>query len=180
MVIVYDLVSENLKAIKSEYKDLLRNVRVKCIRLLHQLGVQCTESVILVGVDNQNKIIDTIHTVFRLYEDLILKIEKDLGVTLPRPIVKVIDITPEQYQIFSELAKKKLEENIDIHTDKIKTIIESKIIKNTKTVINSLKRIRKEWIRIKNQCIDLGLGLESEINNLLNLIDQAIEVLSKS
>jgi len=47
--IVYDLPSENMRIYTDgEVRDRVRAVRVRSTQLLHGLGVQCTESVILV------------------------------------------------------------------------------------------------------------------------------------
>jgi len=52
IAIVYDLPSENIRGISEEAKKTIRRIRVRSVQLLHSLGVQCTESVILANRDN--------------------------------------------------------------------------------------------------------------------------------
>jgi hypothetical protein len=42
--VVYDLESENFRIFEnSPVKDMVRSARVRCVQLLHSLGVPCTE-----------------------------------------------------------------------------------------------------------------------------------------
>jgi len=183
-VLVYDLTSENRRVLRNtQFYDTLRNVRVKATRLLHSLGVQCTESVILIANNNQSNIQNVIDIVNREYERVLEDIRSALDITLPSPIIRVLDITQEQYDIFVELAQRRLRENIDMQIDRVSLIIElNRSIeegRNIRNMVISLRRLKKEWIRIKQQCRALDIPLEDEIGYLIELIDQAIDHLSR-
>jgi hypothetical protein len=69
--VVYDLESENMNIFRgSPMFDVVRTARVKCVLLLHGLGVPCTESVILVAPNKAQYVDRTIALVKETYERL--------------------------------------------------------------------------------------------------------------
>jgi phage-related holin len=174
-VLVYDLISENYNSIRNtEFRDKLRAIRIKCTRRLHQLGVQCTESVILIPNTSSDRTRYAIEYVMYQYRTILEQISNILGVRLPNPIIRVLDITEQQYETFRELALRHLQQNIDANIDRVSLIIEQNNHENTRSLVNSLRKLKREWIRIRNHCISLGIPLDSEIQYLIDLIDQAI------
>jgi len=70
-IVVYDLPSENYKVLKGTGLEAkVRSVRVGCVERLHRLGLQCTESVIIVNPRRLSEVEATIETVNRKYEAL--------------------------------------------------------------------------------------------------------------
>jgi hypothetical protein len=59
----------------------------------------------------------------------------------------------------------------------IETVGEQSDQNKKRSIIHSLKKLKKEWVRIRNSCLEIGINLEDEINYLLDLIDQAINAL---
>jgi hypothetical protein len=69
--VVYDLESENMNIFRgSPMFDVVRSARVKCVLLLHGLGVPCTESVILVAPNKAEHVDRTIAICRQIYERL--------------------------------------------------------------------------------------------------------------
>jgi hypothetical protein len=179
-VLVYDLISENYNSIRNtEFRDKLRAIRIKCTRKLHQLGVQCTESVILIPNWDNDRIRHAIEYVMYQYNTVLNQIANTLGIRLPNPIIRTLDITTEQFETFREIALRNLQRNVDVQIDRISLLIEQNQDQNSRNLINSLRKLKREWIRIQNHCIQLGIPLEQEIDYLVNLIDQAITQLSR-
>jgi hypothetical protein len=108
------------------------------------------------------------------YNTVLNQIANTLGVRLPNPIIRTLDITTEQYETFRELALRHLQQNIDLQIDRVSLLIEQNNHENTRNIVNSLRKLKREWIRIKSNCIQLGIPLEQEIDYLVNLIEQAI------
>jgi hypothetical protein len=69
--VVYDLESENMNIFRgSNVFDLVRTARIKCVLLLHNLGVPCTESVILVAPNKAEHVDRTIAICREIYDRL--------------------------------------------------------------------------------------------------------------
>jgi hypothetical protein len=179
-VLVYDLVSENHRILRNtDFQDKLRAIRIKCTRKLHQLGIQCTESVILIPNWDNDRIRYAIEYVMYQYRTILEEIANTLGVRLPNPIIRILDITTEQFETFRELAFRHLQQNLDANIDRVSLLIEQNNHENTRNIVNSLRKLKREWIRIRNCCISLGIPLEQEINYLVDLIEQAITQLGR-
>jgi len=181
-ILVYDLVSENHRALRNTpLFGKVRAVRIKCTSMLYKLGIPCTESVILINSSHAERISETIEMVRELYEDVLHEVNNALGVRLPEPVIKVLDITQDQYQVFRDLAERRLRESIDGQIDRVSMIIETVADQSDqnkrRSIIHSLKKLKREWMRIKEACMGIGINLEDEINYLLDLIDQAINAL---
>ena len=108
------------------------------------------------------------------YNTVLNQISDTLGIRLPNPIIRILDITQEQFETLRELAFRHLQQNIDTSIDRISLLIEQNNHENTRNLVNSLRKLKREWIRIKNYCTYLEIPLDSEIQYLIDLIDQAI------
>jgi hypothetical protein len=108
------------------------------------------------------------------YNTVLNQIANTLEVRLPNPIIRVLDITQEQFETLRELAFRHLQQNIDANIDRVSLLIEQNNHENTRNIVNSLRKLKREWIRIRNCCISLGIPLEQEISYLVDLIEQAI------
>jgi hypothetical protein len=173
--VVYDLTSENHTVLKhTVYHDRLKSLRVRATQRLHKLGIQCTESVILVHDANGARIHEVIDRILSEYGYLLAEIRANLSVNLPQPIIRVLEVTGEQYGVFRELAERRLRELIDIHIDRVSSILERQNGDNGERLIRSLRKLRREWIRIRSICRDMGIGLDHDIDYLLQLIGDVI------
>jgi len=182
LILVYDLISENWQCLRgTQFKDMLRAARIKATTLLHSLGVQCTESVILVSDSKRREIDNVINKVYEIYNKALSDIERALGVEFPRPVIRVLSLTIEQFVAFRELAERRLREAIDSNIDRISTISEVLLdirdSEKSRNLINSLRKLKREWIRIKEHTISIGIPLASDIDYLIELIDNAIATL---
>jgi hypothetical protein len=174
-VVVYDLTSENRPILENTlYVDRLRAVRVKATQWLHKLGIECTESVILVNGNHEDRVQDVIARVHQAYAEILGEIRATLSVNLPPPIIRVLEVTNEQFGVFRELAERRLRELIDIHIDRVSSILERQNGGNAERLVRSLRKLRREWTRIGSICRSMGIGLDHDIDYLLQLIDEAI------
>jgi hypothetical protein len=173
--IVYDLTSENHTVLKHTlYHDRLKSVRVRATQKLHKLGIQCTESVILVNDANGARIHEVIDRILSEYEYLLAEIRANLSVNLPQPVIRVLEVTSEQYDVFKELAERRIRALIDIHIDRVSSILERQNGNSAERLIRSLRKLKREWIRIRSICRNMGIGLDHDIDYLLQLIDDVI------
>jgi hypothetical protein len=182
-IVVYDLTSENHRALRDTgYVDKLRAIRVKATVMLHRLGVQSTESVILVDNGRENEVLDVIHAVHDMYAQVLREIRDNCSVSLPQPLIRILEITQPQFEIFRDLAKRRIREQIDAQIDRVSSIIETANSqtenRNVKAIVNSLRKVKREWLRIRSCCVNLGISLESDIDYLIDLIDQAVAQLN--
>jgi hypothetical protein len=162
----------------TEHVRKLRAVRIKATELLHRLGVLCTESVILVSnskIDEVNRVIDDVK---RLYDVVLGEIERALGVAFPKPIIRVLGLTTEQYDAFKDMAERRLREALDANIDRVRGLSERledvKGSDNIRSFLASLKKLRREWLRIRDHVRALGIPLEDEISQLIQLIDDMV------
>uniref|UniRef100_A0A7J3JQ15 Uncharacterized protein n=1 Tax=Ignisphaera aggregans TaxID=334771 RepID=A0A7J3JQ15_9CREN len=175
-IVVYDLVSENHKIVKElGLERKFRNLRIYCTRLLYSLGIPSTESVVIVSHNNYNRIEEVISQVKEKYEDFYY--ENNLN--LPKPIIKQLELTFEQGSVFLEVAKNRLLTTIDEQIDKLVSIYDSLQINGTREnvdkLLRNMKRIRREWAKVKETCLELGINVESQIDYLINVCDDLIQ-----
>jgi hypothetical protein len=177
-VLVYDLTSENHAALKNtEFYDKIKSVRVRCTQQLHRLGIMCTESVILISHKNERHVDQVIHRVMSAYEAVLSEINSTLSVNLPKPVIRVLMLSRDQYDVFRELAENRIRTLIDMHVDKVTALLERQNGNSDKRLIRSLRKLLREWIRIRALCHELGIDLDSEIGYLVSLISDAISQL---
>jgi hypothetical protein len=178
-IVVYDLISENWRILRdSELRDKLRAVRIKATSLLHNLGVLCTESVILVSGNRREEIERAISEIDRIYDSVLTEVEGALGVEFPRPVIRVLRLDQEQYNAFRELAERRLREALDANIDRVSSLVERledlRGSANIRNLLASLRKLKREWLRIKNHVIALGIPLGEDIDYLIEMIDSAI------
>ena len=178
-IVVYDLVSENWRVLRgSELRDKLRAARIRATSLLHNLGVLCTESVILVSSNRREEVERVISEINAIYDSVLSEIERALGVEFPRPVIRVLRLDQEQYNAFRELAERRLRETLDANIDRVSSLVERmedlRGSANIRNLLASLRKLRREWLRIKNHVIALGIPLEEDISYLVEMIDSAI------
>jgi hypothetical protein len=178
-IVVYDLISENWRILRdSELRDKLRAARIKATSLLHNLGVLCTESVILVSGNRREEIERAISEIDRIYDSVLTEVEGALGVEFPRPVIRVLRLDQEQYNAFRELAERRLREAIDSNIDRVSSLVERledlRGSTNIRNLLVSLRKLKREWLRIKNHVIALGIPLWEDIDYLIEMIDSAI------
>jgi hypothetical protein len=173
--IVYDLTSENRPILKDTvFFGRLKSLRMRSTQRLHKLGIPCTESVILVHERNVGKIQYVIDRILSDYSCLLAEIRSNLSVNLPQPVIRVLSVTEDQLGVFRELAERHIRNLIDAHVDRVSSIFEGQDGRDLRRLIRSLKKLRREWERIRKIVEDLEVGLGQEIDYLLDLIDEAI------
>jgi hypothetical protein len=178
-IVVYDLISENWRILRdSELRDKLRAARIKATSLLHNLGVLCTESVILVSGNRREEIERAISEIDRIYDSVLTEVEEALGVEFPRPVIRVLRLDQDQYNAFRELAERRLREALDANIDRVSSLVERledlRGSTNIRNLLVSLRKLKREWLRIKNHVIALGIPLGEDIDYLIEMIDSAI------
>jgi hypothetical protein len=174
-LVVYDLTSENRPILKDTvFFGRLKSLRMRATQKLHKLGIPCTDSVILVHKRNDNKIQYVIDRVLSDYSYLLAEIRSNLSVNLPQPVIRVLSVTEDQLGVFRELAERHIRNLIDAHVDRVSSIFEGQDGRDLRRLIRSLKKLRREWERIRKIVEDLEVGLGQEIDYLLDLIDEAI------
>ena len=166
-ILVYDLPSESLKDLSKEDKDKVRAVRVTSTKLLHSLGVQATESVILVAPSKVSKIEQVVQKVNELYSNLRLELH---------PNVVVLPLFAEQQVSLSSLARARVEEKIDEAINRINILLSniSTITQSStrRRIRANLQETRKQFITLKQFCDELGIQ-NLDFDYLISLIDQA-------
>ena len=178
-IVVYDLISENWGVLKNtEYVHKLRAARIRATELLHRLGVLCTESVILVNGSRLQEVNRVIDEVKQTYDAILGEIEKTLGIAFPRPIIRVLGLTTEQYDAFREMAERRLREALDANIDRVSSLSERledvRGSANVKNLLTSLRKLRREWIKIRENVVALGIPLKDDIDYLIQLIDDVM------
>jgi mevalonate kinase len=177
-ILVYDLPSENFKALENTpEKDKVRNVRVQCVQRLHTLGLQCTESVILVTPSRLNRVNEVVERVYQKYEELKREISHiGLNNNLT-PVIRILDLTQEQQDTFVVLAKRRLMERIDESIERINEIIiaidEITQEERRRALRYRLNQLRKEWSTVLEASRELGIDVSRDLEYLLDLIDNA-------
>jgi len=167
-VLVYDLPSENINNIPKEIKNKIRNCRVKSTKLLHGLGIQATESVILIAPSKLERVNSIIEKVNQLYANL------GLGLN---PIILTMPITQNQQASLSVLASNRINQQvqetinrISLLIDNLAQITESRIRNRVRSNITELRRT---YVTLKQICDELGIQI-SDMDYLIQLIDQAL------
>jgi hypothetical protein len=169
VIVAYDLPSENIRALNSALARKVRAVRVASTELLHRLGLQCTESVILVAPSKVEYVGDTINRVRGLYARL-------PDVTFA-PVIEVIRLTAEQQGQFITLAKRRLIERIDEGINRISELFDEidaiTEVRERRNIAYRLTRVRREYTSIMDLARDLGIT-DVSADYLINLIDNLL------
>jgi len=178
-IVVYDLPSENhnIFAIPN-INSLVRNTRVTCTYLLHSLGVQCTESVVLIPRENAHKINTVIETVKQNYNRLWNTI-REMGLRIEiDPLIRVISVTGEQFSTFKELAERRLRERIEEAISRLQRIYneihEISEEEKKRQIRRRLTVERREWVEIERLARSLGINLSGDFSRIVELIDETL------
>jgi len=181
-VVAYDLPSENrLDYSDKGVRDRARAIRVRATMKLHRLGVNATESVVLVPQSKGELIGKTVKEVYELYRELD-KWLKDKGLWgVEEPLIRVIEITPEQKEDFKALAERKLKERLDRAIERIaKLLNEIDVIveeAKRKRLIYNLNKQQRELSRVEAIAKELSIETNNKFELLIELYNQAIDVL---
>ena len=173
--IVYDLPSENIREIANdELRDRVRAVRVSCTYMLHSLGVQCTESVILVSPEKVDRIDEAITYVKTRYESLSREIRLQLT-----PIIEVLDLTQSQFDRLIPIAKQRLLRVLDDAIDRVSEAITRLRIESDERVvqriIRNLRRVYRDWERVYRLARSLGIDISRDYEYLISLLEGATQ-----
>jgi hypothetical protein len=109
-----------------------------------------------------------------MYGELLRDISRDLRIELPEPIIRVLDVSAEQITVFREIAERHIRAILDRNIDRVSAVAEAGDVKNPKGLIRALKRLKREWMRIKGYCHSVGMDVLQDIDYLLELVDSTI------
>lgn len=175
LIIVYDLPSEYQKGLDASMKNKVRSARVNSVRLLHSLGVMCTQSVILVSPNKINEVERTLNRVYRMYELL--------GVRSLKPTIKVLNLTNEQFTELTEFAKNILRDKCDNTIERLNQVIEElKEIDDEEQLTRMkyyLTREMKEFKELVERAESLGIVLP-DFDLVISLYEKAIDICNKT
>jgi len=173
--IVYDLPSENIKEIaNTRLKKKVRSVRVSATYKLHGLGVQCTESVILVSPERVNAIDEAIAYVRSRYESLSREIRLQLT-----PIIEVLDLTQSQFDRLVPIAHRRLMRLLDEAIDRVSEAITRLRVetdeRRVQRIIRNLRRMYRDWERVYRLARSLGIDISRDYEYLVSLLEGATQ-----
>jgi hypothetical protein len=177
--VVYDLESENMNIFRgSPVFDMVRTARIKCVLLLHGLGVPCTESVILVAPNKAEHVDRTIAICRQIYDRLNEQLRANNFNIRLQPIIEVLDLTTVQYTRLLPLAERRLMSSLDRAIDHVSRLIDdleaiTEEARLRRARIN-LRRLANNWNRIFSMARQLGIDLSTDYNVLVDLIDEAL------
>jgi hypothetical protein len=177
--VVYDLESENFRIFENTpVKDMVRSARVRCVQLLHGLGVPCTESVILVAPNRAEHVNTAISRVSQIYERLNEQLRANGFRVSLQPIIQVLDLTQSQTERLIPLAHRRLLASLDRalnHVseimDNLEAITEQVRLRRVKA---NLRRLANNWNTVFETARRLGIDISRDYNVLVELIDEAI------
>ena len=181
-VLVYDLPSENQFAYKNDKTySKVRGTRVSCTYKLHSLGVECTQSVILVPESNKDKIPKVIKEVFDSYKELNNFLAKNNFPEIDMPIIKAIEISVKQKEDFKTIAQRTLKDKLDKAIDRLATLINEldNILEEEKRkrIRYNLMKQKRELDRIEKFAKELGIETNHKFELLTELYNEAINKL---
>jgi len=181
-IIAYDLPSENYKHIvNTEAYVKVRAVRVSSTYRLHSLGIESTESVILVSPSKNQYISEVVNSVYRDYNELNKWLREKGYIELPNPLIKVIKLTSEQKEDFKTLAERKLKERLDSIIESLANLINEveNIIEEEKRkrIEYNLRKQQKELEKLEKLAKELGVESNHKFELLTQLYNNAYEKL---
>jgi len=170
-VLVYDLPSENQNITRSRgCAEKVRNTRVMCTYRLHSLGLQCTESVILISPSQLERVDEVVTEVENLY----MRLREETGISSLTPIIRILGLTQEQQDTFTILAKRRLLERIDETIDRVTNILnmidEMTDEARRRQLRYRLNQLEREWTSVSQICRELGIDVNRDLGYLLELI----------
>jgi hypothetical protein len=161
LVIVYDLPSECQKNLSQETRQKIRTARVKSVKVLHKLGLQCTESVILVPSTQADKISQAIEKVAQFYSEV-----EDIN---ENPEIEIIEINQVQKAQYLKIAKRYLDKRIN----EIAQIAQTLGDNGNGRRKYQISQLVKEYRHVLNLANSLGLA-----NSYIQDLEQVINYLS--
>ena len=178
-VVVYDLESENMNVFRgSNVFDMVRTARIKCVLLLHSLGIPCTESVILVSPNKAEHVDRTIAMCREIYDRLNEQLRANGFNVRLQPLVQVLDLNTVQYTRLLPLAQRRLMSSLDRAIDRVSQIIDDLEAITDEARLRrariNLRRLANNWNRIISMARQLGIDLSTDYNVLVELIDEAL------
>jgi len=177
--VVYDLESENMNIFRgSNVFDMVRTARVKCVLLLHSLGVPCTESVILVAPNKVEQVDRVIALVNQTYERLNERLRANGFNIRLQPIIEVLSLTTVQATRLIPLAERRLMSSLDRAIDHVSRLLDdleaiTEAVRLRRVKAN-LRRLANNWSRINDMARRLGIDLSRDYETLVDLIDEAL------
>lgn len=183
-LVAYDLPSENIKALKhSGFYHQVESVRSTSVQFFHKLGVQTTESVILIAPEHEKQVKETIELVTKLYAGLqhdlnVAKIDVKLD-----PMIRIIGLSSAQTRAYRDLAVRYIEKKAAESGDYLEAVMERleelKSPKAIRKALKNLERHRKGWAEIQSLVCELSLSNDWDIPRILNQIDRVISRVEK-
>jgi len=178
-VLAYDLPSENLTDIRrAEHKNRIEVVRSTATQLFHRLGVQTTESVILISPEHEKEVKDAIETVLHMYESLERDLRKEGEDLDLDPLIRIIGLSSAQTRAYKDLAIRYIERKatesanyLERVTDRLEELKSAKTIART---LKNLERHRKGWEEIQRMASELELSNDWDIPRIIDQIDRVI------
>jgi len=184
VVVAYDLPSEHLTALRDDdNRKKVRALRLRCVYRLHNLGLQTTESVILVPRSRTDRIEGVVRYVYSEYEALESELrDQGVGVELV-PLIEVIPITQAQVSRFRILAERRLRNVLDSSIDNICRLLEQieEIAERERRrrLRYRLNRLNVEFSSVEEAAQELGIDLSRDFDYLFDLLNTAIRRLER-
>jgi hypothetical protein len=177
--VVYDLGSENMQIFSNtNVYDKVRSIRVRSVQLLHSLGVQCTESVILVSPSRVEDVERVITRVKALYLGLNTYLRSNGFDVELRPIIEVLDLTQSQFERLMPIAYRRLISALDEAIEHVNRVIDELAAISDEARLGrirfNLRRFRDNWERIHEYARSLGIDITRDYEALVDLIDEAL------
>jgi pyruvate-formate lyase-activating enzyme len=165
LVIVYDLPSECMKNLSDETRQKLRTARVKSVKVLHKLGLQCTESVILVPGINVDKVSQAIEKVAQFYSEV-----SDIN---ENPEIEIIEISTVQKNQYLKIAKRYLDKRIN----EIAFIAQNLTNNGNSRRRYQIAQLIKEYKHVLNLANSLGLATSyvSDFEQVINYLSDSVQ-----
>jgi hypothetical protein len=169
MIIVYDLPSEYQKKLSPELKQKIRTSRVKSVKTLHKLGLQCTKSVILVPSTRVNQINQAIEKVAQYYAEI-----EDLN---ENPEIEIIEINQVQKAQYLRIAKRYVDRKINEIAEIAQNIAQNATNGISNTRKHQIKELVKEYRNILTLACDLGLATSyvSDFEQVISYLSDMVQ-----
>jgi hypothetical protein len=155
-------------------------VRSRATQLFHKLGVQATESVILISPEREKKVEESVAAVLKWYSDLQheLKVE-GLDVRL-EPVIEIMGLSSKQTQAYKNLAisfvERKAGDSGRYCERVFNSLEEPHDAQALERIIKNLEKHRRSWADLQGLCSELSLSNDWSIPEILAGIDTVIGV----
>jgi len=183
-LVVYDIPSGNRVDLENpEHVHRVETVRSKATQLFHKLGVQTTESVILISPERENRVDETVELVKKWYGDLERQLHKEgLDIEL-EAIIEVLGLSSKQTEAYKKLAVNFIEKKAGDSGRYCERVFngleENRSAKSILKILKNLEKHRRSWAEIQKLCCEMKLSNDWNIPKILAGIDDVIEVARK-